>query len=688
MVILNRFFCWPLTSDLVNLKFYHYHMKHTYRCLARTIIMVFITIPLVNAQNNSGLNSKWLKIIEPTVKSQTPFDVFRLSDDVNSFDQQLKKQLTTITLLMDSGRYQEAISKTNHFLHELPESGYPHFLRGICYMETWNLDSAIYDFYQVLKTKDFYLYGEVHMKLGTIALQGYQAQKAIDEFQLSKKFLPNSPMPPYLTGLALLQRGQSKYARVSLDEATSKDRSFFPAYLVRVLIDLDNNDIKSARKETAKLLEIDANNYQGNLLSGVLCLNDNKGNCESFFYKAIELAPEEPTAYGMLSRYFLDKNEYTKALRNWKLSIDRGERIPMGIFPKTDFQRLLNSCIILLNDRLDSYSLSERANIGKALLAHLDKKFVKAEKHISKVLKDNKNDGALLWLKAVNYDASINDNRQALKNYKDIEDIFPNNADLLGRIGLLYGEIKDNSNCANYLKQAVNLDSANFNMIKNLGNASFKDENYQQAVQAYSTYLNHSRLDNNILTNRSRAYIKLGEIDSAIEDLNEVLLNAPDNVKATKLILDCYKLNDDMTGALGVMDRYIDFLERYIRAYGHQKVLNAHHGKAELYASYEKWELAAKEFENCLSYDEDNLLFRVNKGVMLYRAEQYLKAKKEFDIILNKEPQEANSQYYKGMCLIKLGEEAKGLELVRLAKDNGYQEAIAYLEKYEGSDPE
>ena len=66
---------------------------------------------------------------------------------------------------------------------------------------------------------------------------------------------------------------------------------------------------------------------------------------------------------------------------------------------------------------------------------------------------------------------------------------------------------------------------------KDLGNAEFKAQNFDKAVEFYSTAIDETPTDHTIYGNRSACYFKMKEFDKAVTDAEKCIELKPDWVK-------------------------------------------------------------------------------------------------------------------------------------------------------------
>ncbi len=85
----------------------------------------------------------------------------------------------------------------------------------------------------------------------------------------------------------------------------------------------------------------------------------------------------------------------------------------------------------------------------------------------------------------------------------------------------------------------------------------FAQGKYNEAIQAYSTYLADHPTDEKSLYNRGRAYEEQGELRRALEDFREAVTLAPDNVKLRLSLGLCYYKLEQYTSTVNAMDELL-----------------------------------------------------------------------------------------------------------------------------------
>ncbi|XP_028406488.1 uncharacterized protein LOC114528978 [Dendronephthya gigantea] len=103
----------------------------------------------------------------------------------------------------------------------------------------------------------------------------------------------------------------------------------------------------------------------------------------------------------------------------------------------------------------------------------------------------------------------------------------------------------------------------NVEKLRLQGNESFKDGQFQRAVDAYSSAIDISRGTNYfnplMLTNRASAYIKLNKLDNALKDANEYIARFPDCWKgyARKALALTEKVSAEIAAAIAYYNFYL-----------------------------------------------------------------------------------------------------------------------------------
>jgi tetratricopeptide (TPR) repeat protein len=669
--------------------------------LFTTFFALYIFHPNIG-QSQDKINQSWINTINPAIKSGDSFDIisFAKGQESNEDHDQVQEKLDVIIQLIDSGQYDQALSKTNFLLGVLPNYGFTHYLRGICYQGGNKYDSAAFEFRKVFKTKDFELYGEVRIKLGQIELELNNLDNAREEFQIADNLLPQSPLPRYLMGMTYLLENKATKAKRYFDEATEVDSSFYPAYLMKAIIHLSNDRVPAASKVVSKLIESDSTNYEAFLLRGMLCATNKKAHkCMDDYHNAILLQPQEPAAYGLLGYTQLMADAYKVGIGNISKNIElRQPEILKAKYFSITIKMLFDWAVMEYQKRIDDFSPKIIEHLSKGILSIEVENFDEAKYQFEEALKQDSNNGITHLFLGIIYDrvSSIEDH-VALGQYNLALESLGESTELLYRIAYINAYYKKFSVAADYMSKVVALNKDNYNCIKELGDYYFKAENLQKAYSMYSIYLHFNQLNKSVLLNRAQCYYAFSSIEGAIKDLEAAIGIDSMDYEISSRLTTMYLFNGDTLKALTYNEKVLNDYDVRITELNEKngdglnefnfhlalkelkkEIMLSYNIKGVLHSEIGEIEKAIQAYDEGLSYF-NNLEGKVSKGVLLHRAKQYEKAIKVFDEILKyDDPREVNSLYYKGLCLISINKEEEGNVLIKKASDLGYKLAQEY----------
>lgn len=148
---------------------------------------------------------------------------------------------------------------------------------------------------------------------------------------------------------------------------------------------------------------------------------------------------------------------------------------------------------------------------------------------------------------------------------------FINMSNLYNELGikdstLFYRELYENN-----IDESTGDELDHFLLLKNEANIHFKDEKFKKSIDNYRIY-NHwvfkryNEYDSPLLINKSKAHLALGEVDSALNNLN-LIKNGPMFLKERNYISpDFYKLYIDIYKKKGEDDLREEYEQKYYQA--------------------------------------------------------------------------------------------------------------------------
>ncbi len=196
---------------------------------------------------------------------------------------------TEIALLEDQkGQYQDAIERLYSVSKKNPEEPLPKVVLGQLYLKNGNLNKAlemkrILSRVEPLPIEAVQFIGDTYLELGNSAL-------AVTMYKSLVKKMPGNPYHQLNLGRALIKNGSVNTARIHLQKAIDVfGEHSSPALISLAELDIQQNDIKSARKNIKRILKTKLDLTEGYLLYGDLLVRENKiDKAISIYSKAIK----------------------------------------------------------------------------------------------------------------------------------------------------------------------------------------------------------------------------------------------------------------------------------------------------------------------------------------------------------------------------------------------------------------
>ncbi len=120
------------------------------------------------------------------------------------------------------------------------------------------------------------------------------------------------------------------------------------------------------------------------------------------------------------------------------------------------------------------------------------------------------------------------------------------------RIGLIYKESEEIEEAKDAFDKAIEIDEEYAEAYKACGEMLFDDENYEEALP-YLEYASEAFPDDGDLQKKSAKCLKeMGDLDKAIEHYKEIIIKAPENVKARMSLANVYIAAEQYQPALDI----------------------------------------------------------------------------------------------------------------------------------------
>lgn len=186
---------------------------------------------------------------------------------------------------------------------------------------------------------------------------------------------PKTPEGPFLMARILLQLGKKEEARPALEQAVQAAADYWPALEMLVNDDLLENRTSAAKQRVVGLLEKFPKHPVPLLLDAKVALQEgDEKRAQAALVKAIELAPNEPSAYVFLAQVYLRSKQPQQAI----------ETLAALAAKKNDASTFMQ--LGVLNGALGHHEAA-RAAYEKALVA--DPKFVPALNNLASILSNH-----------------------------------------------------------------------------------------------------------------------------------------------------------------------------------------------------------------------------------------------------------------------------------------------------------
>lgn len=226
-----------------------------------------------------------------------------------------------------------------------------------------------------------------------------QALKVIDAMARAR---PQSPIAPYLRGTVEQARNRQDQARQQFQAALKLDPTYFPAVVSLARLESRNNNLKGARQQYDTLLKLKPGHAKALLaLAELDLLERNDKAFLDHLDQAKAADPKDPIPRVLVTRYWLDHRETTKALDEARAGLDAtGSPV---------FYELLGGIHLSHGDKQEAISTytkwrdsepqNSQAHYRLALAQHSGGDLNGAAKSLDKALVINPNDGDVVLAK-------------------------------------------------------------------------------------------------------------------------------------------------------------------------------------------------------------------------------------------------------------------------------------------------
>lgn len=265
---------------------------------------VHATLP-ENAQAAKVLAATLLKLREP----QQAVEV--LEPMVDGGDPQTMALLGSAYMLAgDQAKGQEWLSRA---VEEAPDIAALRTQLALTLIARGDMGGAIDELQSAVDLGQEVLQADVLLVLAKLKEQRYDEAIAASEALEARR--PESPVAFNLTGLALLAQGKLDEARTRFEKALAVDPEFTTALINLARVEVAGDDIDAAERQYRRALSQDPKNLAALLGMAALAeLRQDEAGIIEWLNKAQDANPTASQPALLLSRYYIDREEYLKAL--------------------------------------------------------------------------------------------------------------------------------------------------------------------------------------------------------------------------------------------------------------------------------------------------------------------------------------------------------------------------------------
>ncbi|MGH9339744.1 MAG: tetratricopeptide repeat protein [Acidobacteriota bacterium] len=222
---------------------------------------------------------------------------------------------------------------------------------------------------------------------------------------------------------------------------------------------------------------------------------------------------------------------------------------------------------------------------------------------------------------------------------------------LLGQIYYQYQESMLDKAIAEF-QRVLELEPDNFEALYYLGRAHFVKEDFEEAVKAFTHFVQIRPSISYGHYLKGLAHRELGEIDESIQSLEKAFELGEDNLDLLESLGELYLKNQDYDKAL---DIYRRAGERSSRPDIRLKL-------GMLLMENEQFKEAIPLLKEFLAQSPQNTLVKVELGKAYFADRQYSEAVELFSSVLESEPDNLEANFHMGRVLGQLGERLQAIE--------------------------
>jgi putative PEP-CTERM system TPR-repeat lipoprotein len=507
-------------------------------------------------------------------------------------------------------KYDASYIHLKNALQDNPRNLPAKLLKGQILTRNGYYDEAIKEFRQALEYRiDINL---IIQPLGNVLVFNHQYQDVID---LGKGFTltdNNNFEWKMLSASAYSNLGKPLKARSEYDQALKLFPSNTRAINSLAYLDLSENDLSSAEKQTMKSLNIAPNDHRTWHLKGKISeANDNLLVAIQDYKTALKIEPEDPVIKRSLAYVLISNNEFDEA----KLLAE--EIIKQT--PDDPFAMLLNSWVL---------SKDQQGDLASSILEKLSNKMstVSQEQY-------NKQD-SLLFVKGMTeyIQGKFEQARKTLGNYvdKNPEDI--NATNILAEIYISTGQ----NTAAMQLLERVSSDlTQHLNIALKLANLYLKNDKDFKADYLL-TELRGVYPDNiKVVLLSSKALVARGKVEEAIKLIENNNQRNPENIGLLMARGFLYLQNGQFEDALKTADLLTKNDKRNVDYWNL---------KAAALLRLERYDDVQVAIDNVFAISPTHFAGRFNQAMLLKNTNRFVQAKTLLYILVAEQPRHSASQ--------------------------------------------
>lgn len=204
-----------------------------------------------------------------------------------------------------------------------------------------------------------------------------------------------------------------------------------------------------------------------------------------------------------------------------------------------------------------------------------------------------------IWLSELNF-------------WKSVTDKFPESSVAQSSLGGVYMKEGDNAEAMRHIDEAIRLDAANYKAWYNKGVLLLRRGNKQEALVALNKTISLKDYTKALFT-RALLYQQTGNCSAALQDVDKVLSQEPENARAHYIKADCIEQQGDVYGAIA-------------------------------------------EYTKAIELEPAEPLFFLRRGLLLTQQNKNIDAIRDMSSAIQIRPEYSEAWYWRGMIKYRIGE--------------------------------